>query len=60
MKPSCSRSCRLKEIIANLQCPKCFSAQVTPCEEESGEDAVCETCGCQFKINPELPRGGMD
>lgn len=64
MKQSCSRSCRLKEMIANLQCPKCFSAEVTLCDEEGDDEgeekAACEACGCRFSFNSGIPRGGMD
>jgi predicted RNA-binding Zn-ribbon protein involved in translation (DUF1610 family) len=60
MKLSCNHLCRLKEIFVNLTCPKCFSAQISLCEEETEDNAACEMCGCEFKFNPELPRGGMD
>lgn len=60
MKLTCEQLCRLKEFFANLKCPKCFSAQVTLCEEETEENATCELCGCDFKFNPEMPRGGME
>jgi hypothetical protein len=60
MNLSCFQLCRIKEFFANLACPKCFSAQVTLCEEEAEENAACETCGCEFKFNPEIPSGGMD
>ena len=60
MKLSCNYLCRLKEFFANLSCPNCFSAQITLCEEETEDNAACEMCGCEFKFNPELPKGGMD
>jgi transcription elongation factor Elf1 len=50
----------LTEIFANLKCPKCFSRQVTLCQEETEENAAFEMCGCEFKFNPEIPQGGMD
>ena len=60
MRLSCNQLCRLKEFFANLICPKCFSAEVELCDEEAEENATCGLCGCEFKFNPELPKGGMD
>jgi hypothetical protein len=60
MKLSCSHLCRLKEFFANLICLNCFSAKITLCEEQADENAACDMCGCEFKFNPELPKGGMD
>jgi hypothetical protein len=60
MDLSCRQLCRLKEAISNLKCPKCFSAEVDLCEEETDRNAHCEACGCQFRFRPEFPAGGMD
>lgn len=54
MKLSCKNICKLKEFFANLKCPHCFSAKVKLCEDEKGENAECESCGCQFEFKPEL------
>ena len=60
MRLSCKQLCRIKEFFANLLCPNCFSTKITLCEEETDNNAACEMCGCEFKFNPELPKGGMD
>jgi hypothetical protein len=54
MKLSCEQICKLQAVVANLKCPKCFSAKVELCEEEKDENAECESCGCQFEFKPEL------
>jgi predicted RNA-binding Zn-ribbon protein involved in translation (DUF1610 family) len=54
MNLSCAHWCKIKEFIANLKCPQCFSAKVTLCEEEREDNAACESCGCKFKFNPEM------
>ena len=56
MKLSCNQLCRIKEFLANLKCPNCFSAKVKLCEEETEENATCEKCGCEFKFNPEISK----
>ena len=60
MKLSCSQWCRVKEFLANLKCPKCFSAEISLCEEEIEENATCDECGCEFKFSPAIPKGGME
>lgn len=60
MKLSCFQLCRIKEFIANLKCPKCFSAQVALCEIETEENATCEKCGCEFQFNPDIPKGSWE
>jgi len=54
MKLSCSTWCKIREMLANLQCSHCFSSKVKLCEEETKENAQCEACGCRFEFNPEL------
>ena len=54
MKLSCSQICRLKEMVANLKCPNCFSKDVELCEEETENNAECGMCGCRFQFQPEL------
>lgn len=53
MKLTCGQICKLKEFMANLKCPDCFSAKVQLCEEEKDENAECEACGCQFEFKPD-------
>jgi len=60
MKLSCRQWCRIKEFLANLKCPRCFSAEVELCEEENDENAECRSCGCKFEFNPEIPVGGIE
>ncbi len=57
MKLSCKQICKLKEFMANLKCPNCFSAKVQLCEDEKDENAACETCGCEFEFKPDLISG---
>jgi len=57
MKLSCKQICKLKETLANLKCPRCFSAKVQLCEEEQDKNAECETCGCEFEFRPEFIAG---
>ena len=55
MKLSCAQWCHLQEMLANLNCPNCFSAKVKLCEEENKENVLCTKCNCGFEFNSELP-----
>lgn len=54
MKLTCEQICKLREAVANLKCPNCFSVKVHLCEEEKEENAECKSCGCEFEFRPEL------
>jgi hypothetical protein len=57
---SCRQLCKIKEKVANLKCPDCFSAEFNTCEEENESKAECRSCGCIFKIGPGFPEDGME
>lgn len=54
MKLTCAQWCNIQEKLANLKCPRCFSAKVKLCEEEKKNNAQCEDCQCEFDFKPEL------
>ncbi|RPJ06326.1 MAG: hypothetical protein EHM36_07120 [Deltaproteobacteria bacterium] len=56
MKLSCEQWCHIQELLANLKCPRCFSAKVKLCKEEADKNAECQDCQCQFEFNPDLAR----
>ena len=60
MKLTCKQLCRIKEALANLKCPDCFSTEVTLCEEQVDENAECEACGCRFEFGPRLPDAAVE
>ena len=53
MKLSCSKWCRIQEMLANLKCPGCFS--VTACEGGGNRTSECE---CRLTMNTRS-RGKM-
>jgi hypothetical protein len=54
MKLSCTQWCHIQELLANLKCPRCFSAEVKLCKEETDQNAECQGCQCRFKFDPEI------
>ncbi len=57
---TCKQLCKIKELLANLKCPDCFSAKVDLCEEETENNAECRSCGCKFKFGPQFPEIGSE
>lgn len=55
MRLSCGQWCKIKEFIANLKCPNCFSTKVNLCDDEVEENAECEECDCKFSFKPDVP-----
>lgn len=53
MKLTPGQWCKIKEMLANLKCPNCFSVKVNLTEDEK-ENAECKDCDCKFEYNPEL------
>ena len=53
MKLNAKQWCHIQETLANLTCPRCFSAKVA-LTEESAENASCEDCGCRFEFDPDI------
>jgi len=54
MKLSCDQWCHIQELLANLKCPRCFSAKVKLCKEETDKNAKCQDCECEFEFGPEI------
>jgi len=54
MKLSCEQWCHIQEILANLKCPNCFSAEVKLNKEETDTNAECQKCECKFEFNPDI------
>ncbi len=54
MKLSCEQRCHVRELLASLKCPRCFSAKVKFCHEENKENVLGMECDCRFAFNPEL------
>ncbi len=54
MKFSCAQWCHIQELLANLKCPRCFSAKVKLCKEEADKNAECQDCECRFEFDPEI------
>jgi len=54
MKLSPQQWCKIQEMLANLNCPHCFSSHVKLTEEAEGGNAECEDCGCKFEFDPDI------
>ena len=54
MKLSCDRWCHIQEFLANLKCPRCFSAKPRLCKEETDKKTESHGCECEIQFAPDI------